>query len=140
MHLVEPTRSELTAENAGTAAAHLPASRAMYGAERLLTRSRFLGRLGTVLIGLASASLVKAQPALAHSPNPPACCGPSGRCSCCSGNTCCGGCTTRFECPGPSGYHWYCCQPSSPFPRYVCRDWWDTDGHRCTCASSSGFC
>lgn len=99
-------------------------------------RSRFLKAVGSTLFTALAFQLLKAQPALAHTGTPPACCGPSGKCNCCSGDSCCGGCTRRlYECNGEIG-GWYCCIGYSV---YFCKDWWDSDGHACICAKKQAF-
>jgi hypothetical protein len=106
-----------------------------------LTRNRFLKIAGSTVFGCFAYHVLKADPAMAHLSTPPACCGPSGQCSCCSGSTCCSaGCTRRlYECGGSAG-GWYCCNNYVGAPLYFCADWWDSDGHRCICAGRTGTC
>jgi hypothetical protein len=125
----------------GASAAHpqIDKGRPLNLLERRLTRGRFLGAMSSVILGAAASGLLRAQPALAHSSNPPACCGPSGRCSCCSGTACCAsGCGRRNSGCGSTGYGWNCCWTNNPYPQYFCADKWDGDGHKCICAGLTG--
>lgn len=120
--------------------------RSLSGFQHRLTRSRFLGGMGAVVLGSLASGLLNADPALAHYSTPPACCGPSGRCNCCSGSSCCtSGCKRRDSGCGVMGSGWYCCSRNSPYPKYLCSDYWDGDGngydtHKCICAGYSGGC
>lgn len=102
-------------------------------------RSRFLRYVGGAVFGAVAMRMLAADPALAHGTTPPACCGPSGTCSCCNGTTCCSSkCSKRTgECNGELG-GWYCCMSSGTL--FFCADWWDSDGHKCICAGIAGQC
>jgi hypothetical protein len=96
-----------------------------------LTRSRFLAKLGSVVIAFFAAHWVGTTPAAAASP---ACCSGSPECDCCSGQSCCtsGGCSPRNSGCG-AGYGWYCCKSGVCY-QYFCRDWWEHGDEPCICA------
>lgn len=110
------------------------------GLSRVITRSQFIRRLTALTFLVSATSMGLMSPARAHGSSPPKCCGPSNRCSSCSGEYCLGGCTQRTgQCGG--GSWWECCHGTGPSATlYLCRDWWDTDSHACICAGGLGPC
>ena len=95
-------------------------------------RSRALRVLGGALFGLAARAAIRADEAGAYHDRIHGC-GPSGRCHCCSGTSCCSdGCSVRNgECDGNSSHNsWLYCHGGHS---HRCADWWDSRGRRCIC-------
>lgn len=96
-----------------------------------LTRSQFLARFGTALLGAGSLVFLP-RPAQAHHGSPPPGCVGYGECHCCDDHRCCmWGCGPVTDACSDSSGCWFICYGGNT---YVCCDW-ETGllSRRCIC-------
>lgn len=102
-----------------------------------ITRNRFLAISGATLTSLATGAWFAQEAQACSVPNG---CHGYCQCSCCSGSSCCGGCTAVTTACESGGQCWYTCAYwGSTLYKFRCCDW-RKNGSNCICRGTIGPC